>query len=60
MPEAMGNISWSTYALVIAAVILGVVLIAFPTITKDIMQFLTSMVNSAGNDITNTLANATK
>ena len=60
MPEAMGNISWSTYALVIAAVILGVVLIAFPTITKDIMQFLTNMVNSAGSSITSTLANATK
>lgn len=58
MPEAMGNISWSTYALVIAAVILGVVLIAFPTITKDIMAFLTTMVGSAGDKITGTLANA--
>lgn len=56
MPEAMGNISWSTYALVIAAVILGVVLISFPEITRGIMTFLNSMVSTAGGKITDTLA----
>lgn len=56
MPEAMGNISWSTYALVIAAVILGVVLISFPEITKSIMSFLQTMITTAGGKITDTLA----
>lgn len=56
MPETTSNMTWIILGLLAAAVVIGVVLVAFPDITTHITNFMSTMVSNANDRVTNALA----
>ena len=56
MPETTGNMTWIILGLLAAAVVIGVVLVAFPHITTNITTFMSDMVTRATTRITSALS----
>lgn len=55
MPETTGNMTWIILGLLAAAVVIGVVLIAFPQLTTSITDFMGTMVTNATNTVNKAL-----
>ena len=55
MPETTSNMTWIILGLLAAAVVIGVVLVAFPHITKDITNFMSTMVSISTGKVNNAL-----
>jgi uncharacterized membrane protein len=55
MPETTSNMTWIILGLLAAAVVIGVVLVAFPDLTKQITDFMGTMVTSAKTTVTDSL-----
>lgn len=58
MPETTSNMTWIILGLLAAAVVIGVVLVAFPHLTTNITDFMQNMVTKATNTITQSLDKA--
>ena len=52
MPETTSNMTWIILGLLAAAVVIGVVLVAFPHITTSITDFMSTMVSNATGKVT--------
>ena len=55
MPETTSNMTWIILGLLAAAVVIGVVLVAFPDITTDITKFMDKMVSISKDKVNNAL-----
>ena len=55
MPETTSNMTWIILGLLAAAVVIGVVLVAFPDITTSITKFMSTMVTTATGKVDNAL-----
>ena len=55
MPETTSNMTWIILGLLAAAVVIGVVLVAFPDITTSITKFMNEMVTTATGKVDNAL-----
>ena len=55
MPETTSNMTWIILGLLAAAVVIGVVLVAFPDITTDITKFMDKMVSISKDKVNNDL-----
>lgn len=60
MPETTSNMTWIILGLLAAAVVIGVVLVAFPDITNHITKFMGDMVTQATGKVTNALSTPAK
>jgi len=60
MPETTSNMTWIILGLLAAAVVIGVVLIAFPDITNHITKFMSDMVTTATGKVNNALTHPAK
>ena len=56
MPETTSNMTWIILGLLAAAVVIGVVLVAFPDLTTRITAFMGTMVTNATTTINDALA----
>ena len=60
MPETTSNMTWIILGLLAAAVVIGVVLVAFPHITTDITEFMKNMVTTATGKVNSSLTTPAK
>lgn len=58
MPETTANMTWIILGLLAAAVVIGVVLVAFPQITNDITKFMGNMVTTSIGKVNTALNSA--
>lgn len=57
MPESSSTLWWTIAGVLVAAVIIGVVLAAFPDLTTSITNSMGDMIKTASDKITGSLTN---
>lgn len=55
MPESSSTLWWTIAGVLVAAVIIGVVLIAFPKLTTSITDSMQKMISTASDKITGSM-----